>query len=199
VSPRVDFYGARLWGLPPGPLGRWPRWKSWRRARRRESHWLALYFATALREAYEEMRLNPFRVRLLGPMPHHRLVLFRRLIYPLAVWVPGQPRFKPNWEVARIVRIPLRQLFDPQHYIRYRLTMTLTPHATEQVREVPAFRYRSSAGQDILWGATFKITMAFLQLVFEFAPPEMASLPQEDGYLGKGYLTGERAVPSRFD
>ncbi len=199
VSPRFDFNAARLLGLPFGPLGRWPRWKYWRRERLPESRWLALYLATALREAFEEMRLNPLRVRFLGPLPHHRLVLFRRLIYPLVVWVPGRQRFRPNWEVARIVRIPLRQLLDPQHYICYRLTMALPPPATDPVRDVPAFRFRSPAGHDILWGATFRITMAFLQRVFGFAPPELKGLPREDGHLGKSYLTGERAFSSRVD
>jgi 8-oxo-dGTP pyrophosphatase MutT (NUDIX family) len=199
VSARFDFNAARLLALPLGPLGRWSRWKTWRRERPRESRWLALYFATALREAFEEMRLNPLRVQFLGPLPHHRLVLFRRLIYPLAVWVPRQQRFKPNWEVARLVRIPLRQLFDPQHYIRYRLTMAISPQATEQVRDVTAFRFRSAAGQDILWGATFRITMAFLKLVFGFTPPEMESLSQEEGRLDDSYLTGDRAPVSQSD
>jgi 8-oxo-dGTP pyrophosphatase MutT (NUDIX family) len=199
VSPRFDFMAARLLALPFGPLGRWPHWKSWRRERGPESRWLALYLATALREAFEEMRLNPLRVRFLGPLPHHRLVLFRRLIYPLAVWVPGPQRYRPNWEVARIVRIPLRQLLDPQHYICYRLTMALPPPATDPVREVPAFRFRSPSGHDILWGATFRITMAFLKRVFGFEPPELESLPREDGHLGKSYLSGERALRSRAD
>jgi 8-oxo-dGTP pyrophosphatase MutT (NUDIX family) len=199
VSPRFDFNAARLLGLPFGPLGRWPRWKNWRRERLSESRWLALYLATALREAFEEMRLNPLRVRFLGPLPHHRLVLFRRLIYPLVVWVTDPQRFRPNWEVARIVRIPLRQLLDPQHYICYRLTMAQSPPATDPVREVPAFRFRSPAGQDILWGATFRITMAFLQQVFGFTPPDLKSLPREDGHLGKSYLTGKREFLPRAD
>lgn len=199
VSPRFDSNAARLLGLPLGPLGRWPRWKNWRRERPRESRWLALYFATALREAFEEMRLNPLGVRLLGPLPHHRLVLFRRLIYPLAVWVPHQRRFKANWEVARIVRIPLRLLLDPRYYIRYRLTLALAPQATEQVREVPAFRFRSRTGPYILWGATFRITMAFLQIVFGFDCPQMEGLPWEGKHLGQGYLTGERLPPLGSD
>jgi len=197
VSPRLDFMAARLLGLPFGPLRRWPRWKNWRRERLPESRWLALYLATALREAFEEMRLNPLRVQFLGPLPPHRLVLFRRLIYPLVVWVSDPQHYRPNWEVARIVRIPLRQLLDPRHYICYRLTMALPPPATDPVREVPAFRFRSPAGHDILWGATFRITMAFLKLVFDFAPPELESLPRADGHLGESYLTGGRAMPLR--
>lgn len=194
VAPRFDFNVARLLGTRLGPLGRWPRWKKWHRERPLESRWLALYFATALREAFEEMRVNPFRVRFLGPLPHHRLVMFRRLIYPLVVWVSSLQRFKPNWEVDRIVRIPLRQLLQPEHYIRYRLTMALPAQAAAagQVRLVPAFRIPSSSSPDILWGATYRITMVFLQMVFGFSPPAMESLPVINGQLGSNYLTGER-------
>ena len=194
VAPRFDFNVARLLGLPLGPLGRWPRWKIWRRERPIESRWLALYFATALREAFEEMRLNPFRVRFLGPLPQHRLVLFRRLIYPLAAWVPDPLRLKPNWEVERILGIPLRRLLDPAHYICYRLIMPGSARAAadEQVRRVPAFRIPSSGSPDILWGATYRITMAFLETVFGFSPPAMDSLPVVNGQLGSHYLTGER-------
>jgi 8-oxo-dGTP pyrophosphatase MutT (NUDIX family) len=194
VSRRFDFHAARLLALPPAPLGRWPRWRTWRRQRPHESRWLALYFATALREAFEEMRLNPLRVRFLGPLPHHRLVLFRRLIYPLAVWAPRQKSFKPNWEVARIVGIPLRQLLSPEYYVRYRLTMELASEAgqPDSVREVPAFRLPSGDGASILWGATYRITQSFLQIVFGFSPPAIESLPLVSGHLGKSYLTGER-------
>lgn len=194
VAPRFDFTAARLLGLPVGPLGRWPWWRTWRRERPLESRWLALYFATALREAFEEMRLNPLRVCFLGPLPHHRLVLFRRLIYPLAAWTPHRPRFKPNWEVERIVGIPLRHLLEPERYIRYRLTMPVASQAvaSEQVREVPAFRIPSSSSPDILWGATYRITMAFLQMVFGFSPPTMENLPLVYGHLGRSYFTAER-------
>ena len=194
VSPRFDFCAARLLGLPAAPLGRWPHWRTWRRRRPVESRWLALYLATALREAFEEMRLNPLRVRFLGPLPHHRLVLFRRLIYPLAAWAPRQKRFKPNWEVERIMGIPLRQLLNPEHYIRYRLRMALSSEAEQpdQVREVPAFRFPSADGPAILWGATYRITQAFLKVVFGFSPPAMEGLPLVRGQLGKAYLTGER-------
>jgi 8-oxo-dGTP pyrophosphatase MutT (NUDIX family) len=194
VSPRFDFHFARLLGLPAAPLGRWPRWRSWRRQRPLEARWLALYFATALREAFEEMRLNPLRVQFLGPLPHHRLVMFRRLIYPLVAWTPSQQRFKPNWEVERILGIPLRQLLAPEHYIRYRLTMALSSESEQPdlVREVPAFRFPAAGVPAILWGATYRITLDFLEMVFDFSPPAMAGLPLVSGYLGKTYLTGGR-------
>jgi hypothetical protein len=196
VFPRFDFWAARLLGLPGGPLARWPYWGSWRRHRPLEARWLALYCATALREGFEEMRLNPFRVQFLGPLPQQRLTLFSRLIYPLAAWVPRQHRFKPNWEVERIVHIPLRCLLTPENYICYRLTMAGSAGSAGAgpVREMPGFRWRAAHGAELLWGATFRITMDFLQLAFGFRPPEHDNLPRVVGRLGESYLTGERGL-----
>ncbi|MFO7706798.1 MAG: hypothetical protein R6V84_01405, partial [Desulfobacterales bacterium] len=94
VSPRFDGWAARLLRWPLLPLGRWPFWGRWRRERPREARWLALCLATALRESFEEMRLNPLRVKFLGPLPPQRLELFRRLIYPLAAWAPGPRHYR---------------------------------------------------------------------------------------------------------
>jgi 8-oxo-dGTP pyrophosphatase MutT (NUDIX family) len=194
VSLRLDYWAARVLALPGSPLARWPYWRSWRRQRPLEARWLALYCATALREAFEEMRLNPFHVRLLGPLPHQRVALFRRLIYPLAAWVPHQHRFKPNWEVERIVRIPLRCLLVPANYIRYRLTLLGSAGSAgpPEVREELAFQWSASHGAELLWGATFRITMDFLKIAFDFKPPEGDDLPRLVGQLGESYLTGER-------
>jgi len=196
VAPRFDFGVARMLGLPLGPLGRWPFWRRWRRQKPLEGRWLALYYATALREAFEEMRLNPLRVRFLGPLPQQRLVLFRRLIYPLAAWVPHQQRFKPNREVERILRIPLRRLLSPENYVRYQLTMAVPAGSPgpETVRDVPGFRWRAPHGTELLWGATYRITMSFLKIAFGFAPPEIAHLPRVTGYLNESYLSGEREM-----
>jgi 8-oxo-dGTP pyrophosphatase MutT (NUDIX family) len=194
VSPRFDFRAARILGSPIGSLGRWPFWRWWRRHKPRDARWLALYYATALREAFEEMRLNPLRVRFIGPLPLQRLVLFRRLIYPLAVWVPHQHRFKPNREVERILRIPLRCLLNPQNYICYRLTMAAPAGEPEPgtVRDVPGFRWRGPHGPELLWGATYRITMTFLKIAFGFAPPGIEQLPRFSGSLTESYLSGER-------
>lgn len=199
VSPRFDGRAARVLGLPGGPLASWPYWRPWRRQRPLEARWLALYCATALREAFEEMRLNPFRVRLLGPLPHQRVALFSRLIYPLAAWVPHQHRFKPNWEVERIVRIPLRSLLTPANYIRYRLTLlgSAGPGGSEAVREESGFRWRAAHGAEFLWGATFRIAMDFLKIVFGFRPPDRDDLPRVDGHLEESYLSGERDRPEK--
>ncbi len=195
VTRRFDSLFARLLRLPFGPLGRWPHRVRWQRENEALWRWVALYAATALREAFEEMRLNPCRITFLGPLPPQRLVLFRRLLYPMAAWLRGKPRFRPNWEVERIVWIPLAALLDPANYVHYRIA---APQVTaNRVRDVPAFRFRTPAGEEILWGVTFRITLAFLQTCFSFSPPALEDLPLVEGRLPEDYLTGglERPDP----
>jgi 8-oxo-dGTP pyrophosphatase MutT (NUDIX family) len=188
---RVDFAAARLLALPFGPLGRWPHWRRWRRERPLEARWVALYLATALREAFEEMRLNPLRARFLGPLPPNRLQLFRKAIYPLAAWTPHRTIFRPNWEVERIVEIPLRDLLDPAGYVCYHVSRASQPGSPGSVRRMPGFRMPGPAGADILWGATYRIAMDFLKIVFGFEPPPLEALPAVAGELAASYLTGE--------
>ena len=187
LSPRLDGWAARMLGWPFFPLGRWPFWGRWRRERPRQARWLALCLATALRESFEEMRLNPLRVNFLGPLPPQRLELFRRRIYPLAAWAPGSGRYRPNWEVQRVVTIPLRHLLDPGRYVR----CDLRP-APRRIH--PAFRLDSGGGTEILWGATYRIVVGFLQAVFGFTPPAPERLPLVDLRLGEGYLAGRAAL-----
>jgi hypothetical protein len=154
---------------------------------------LRLLLATALREGAEEMRLNPLGVAFQGMLPPEHLVMFNRTIYPMVGWVQRQQRFFPNWEVERIVRIPLRALLVPTDYIRLCLTMAHHAPATEggAGREFGAFRYRSPAGVEILWGATYRIVMTFLQRVYGFAPPKLGNGPVVEKRLTAAYLTGE--------
>lgn len=201
VAPRLDFRVGRILSLPIAPLGRWPFWRLWRRQKPFEARWLRLYFATALREAFEEMRLNPLRAWFLGPLPPQRLVLFRRLIYPMAAWVPGQIQFKPNWEVERIVRIPLGSFLEPDNYIRYRVSMGGAAGFAkpDTVRDVPGFRWVTSYGAELLWGATYRITMRLLNIAFDFTPPAIEDLPQVSARLPESYLTGEREMESNIN
>lgn len=195
VSPAADAALARALRLPFSPLGRWRGWARLRRERPADSRWMALFLATGMREAFEEMRVNPLRLKVLGPLPPHRLVLFRRVIFPLAAWVPETVRFRPNWEVRAIVRIPLARLLDPAGYVRYRLRM---PWQEQRGRaeeggaegDYPGFRFRSPGGEEILWGATYRIVVRFLEEVFAFTPPEEASRPSVCGGLSGDYLTG---------
>jgi hypothetical protein len=194
VVPRLDNCLAKLVALPIFSLGRWKFWPQWKRTRSRDAGLLALFWATALRESVEEMRLNPFAVRFLGPLPPQSLVMFRRVIYPMVGWSPRQKRFFPNWEVERIVHIPLEELFIPANFVRYRLYMRPESHSarSNSTRDFPCFRFQANARTELLWGATYRITTAFLEYVFQFRPPPLYDLPVVEGVLDETYFTGRK-------
>lgn len=187
VNRRLDAGLAVLLKLPLLHLARWPYWPLWRKTRPGEAKWLSLLLTTGVRESIEEMRLNPFRLDFLGPLPAQPLVMFKRVIYPLVVWVSGQKRFYPNWEVEKIIFVPVRDLLNSTHYARYRLRFE--DKTTEpEVNTFPCFRYEKGNEVELLWGATYRITAAFLDGVFGFVPPDINSLPEVHGRLSKAYL-----------
>lgn len=192
IVPRLDSYLAKILYLPLSPLTRWPFWRLWHQTRHQELKWLALLFATCLRESFEEMRLYPFRLKFLGTLPSEQLIMFRRTIYPMVCWIPGQKRFFPNWEVEKVVYIPIKSLLDPSKYARYRLQIETSGqnHKNPDLDDYPCFIHEHLDEFEVLWGATFRITMAFLDIVFGFKPPDMESLSLVHGTLDKNYLTG---------
>ena len=192
ISSGLDFYLAKLLYLRGSPLSRWPYWSVWRKKRHKEARRLALLFATCLREGFEEMRLNPLGVKFLGPLPSQQLVMFRKVIYPMVCWTGRQKRFFPNWEVERVVFIPLQNLLNPSTYARYRLDIESSRKNGNHINriEYPCFIHEYQGKSEVLWGATFRITMVFLETIFGFKPPDMDSLPVVYGSLGENYLTG---------
>jgi hypothetical protein len=189
---RLDPCLAKLLYLPFSPLTRWPYWSRWRTERHQEIDQLALLFATGLRESFEEMRLNPFAVKFLGTLPSEQLIMFRRTIYPMVCWISRQKRFCPNWEVESIIYIPIKNLLDSSNYARYRLHIE-TPRKSGKnpvVTDYPCFVHEHQKGSEVLWGATFRITMIFLEIVFGFKAPDMASLSPVHATLDENYLTG---------
>lgn len=192
IEPGIDLILARLLRLPSSPLKRWPQYADWRLERPEELYRLRLLLATALREGFEEMRLNPLAVNFLGGLPPEPLAMFRRVIQPLVVWVGRQRRFYPNWEVERVVRVTIKDLLNPARYICYRLTMPAQhPGAAHGDHlDFPAFRCVTPYGTEILWGATFRITMGFLNKVLGFAPPELDTLEVVERKLPPRYMTG---------
>jgi hypothetical protein len=201
MAPGSDIYLSRILRLPLFPLARWPYWGHWRRFRPTEARRLSFLLAASLREGLEEMRLNPLRVTFLGPLPSQKLEMFDRVIYPMAGWMGRQKRFFPNWEVEKIVYIPIRELLNPDGYRCYRLQMGPRPHQdpsfAEQgpgtpsvIRDFPCFVHQNDSEREVLWGATYRITTLFLQLIFAFTPPSLKALPIIEGALDKIYLTG---------
>ena len=194
VSWGMDRMLAHLLKVPGAPLHRWGNWPMWRKHFGEDSGALSLLLAAGLREAWEEMRLNPIRFAYLGMLPRQQLVMFDRVIYPIVGWADYHT-LKPNWEVERIISIPIRNLLDPDRYGRFRPMVNGSPASdARRLRkdDYPCYIHEDETGQEMLWGATFRIAQTFLGTVFDFSPPPHMDLPLVHRYLDESYLNGSR-------
>ena len=183
---KKDKLISRIMPLPFSPFQKWARRYQQKNPKKDVSNRIALMLTTGLREAWEEMRLNPLSVSLLGPLPVHQLMMFEKKIYPLVTWIPGNLKLQLNWEVERIVYIPIRHLLDPINYGRYRLTFKDAKSRCKNEHEFPCFVHHDFMEDEILWGVTFRITMNFLSIIFNFFHPDLETLPIVRGRRSKG-------------
>ncbi|MDQ5987767.1 MAG: hypothetical protein CSYNP_03513 [Syntrophus sp. SKADARSKE-3] len=153
-----------------------------------------LFLANGLRESWEEIRLNPFNVEFLGPLPTHSLLLFRRTIFPLVAYVKKPWASQLNPEVDKLIEIPLKHFFDKSHYANFSIEAPVSENIiSTRPSQFPCFIFKESSGsQEILWGATFNIIMSFLKIVFDFHMPDISSGPQFKRTLSAHYVTGRR-------
>jgi 8-oxo-dGTP pyrophosphatase MutT (NUDIX family) len=102
-------------------------------------------YATALREAQEELNVDPTTLTLWTDLSTVYLPPSNYLIHPFVAYCNGRPEFQPNpTEVQGVIELPLGHLF-------------LTERVATEQRElegesvlVPHFLY----GDQIIWGAT---------------------------------------------
>ncbi len=186
IAPRIDPLISRIITLPLMPLGKWPHWGTLLRERKNQARRLSILLATGMREGLEEMGLNPFRMDFLGPLPSQDLVMYRRTIYPMATWLFDQRRFHPNWEVEKVIYIPLKDLLVPYFYRRCILNIGNAP------ADFPCFLYQGADGEEILWGATYRIVTEFMRIVFQYEPPSIEDLPVLERSLSREYLKMRR-------
>ncbi len=72
---------------------------------------------TALREAHEEVALDPSLPHVLGELDHLSTVASRSRIVPIVASLPGRPVVRPSRsEVARVLFVPLADLLTPGTY-----------------------------------------------------------------------------------
>jgi hypothetical protein len=94
--------------------------------------------------------------------------------------------------VEKVVYVPLQSLLNPLKYARYQLNIK-RPRETGKntnIEDFPCFLHEHNDESEVLWGATFRITMVFLEIVFGFRPPDVETLPVVHGTLDENYLTG---------
>ena len=135
---------------------------------------IRFFLANALRESWEEMRLSPSKVEFLGSLPAHRMATRTRIIYPAVGLISPDAAVRTGREIEKNVLLPLPELFRPENYGTYSLALTgkfAAAFGASSV-DVPCFLVREpNGGTEILWGATLKIILEFLSVVFDFTPP----------------------------
>ncbi len=119
---------------------------------RRDPHLLA----AALREAYEEVGIEPHAVDVLGSFEGRRTHSTNIMVTPFVGVVRGSPALRPDpKEVAEIFEVPLTALADPSYRGAHRW------HRNGFPSNRPAILYQ----RQVIWGLTYELTMRFLELV----------------------------------
>jgi 8-oxo-dGTP pyrophosphatase MutT (NUDIX family) len=109
----------------------------------RQEHDDADLYATALREAYEEIALKPNDVECIGVLQDYP-VISNFLIRPYVAFItPTQPLQADPGEVEEIFTVPLAHLMQQQQHFAYRLRRFIY----DQVYFIP-YQHRN------IWGAT---------------------------------------------
>ena len=116
--------------------------------------------AAALREASEEVGVAPASVRLLGRLTPLQIPISGDLLHPVVGSAVARPVFRrEEWEVARILEVPLTVLRDPSIVQRRARTREIGGKAIEL--EVPYF---DIDGEQV-WGATAMVLAEFLAVI----------------------------------
>ena len=112
---------------------------------------------TALREAEEEIGLDPKTVEVLGLFDDTPTNVSNFVITPVIGVSQAEPRFQPDGrEIERVVELPLRHLLDPACF-REELW-----ERDGAVHPVVFF----TCGEDVVWGVTGRILKNLLDVLF---------------------------------
>jgi 8-oxo-dGTP pyrophosphatase MutT (NUDIX family) len=188
----LDSFTQKIlqFGLLPGVGG--PGLKLARRRGKEVYEKVLFLLGNALRESWEELRLSPFNVEFLGPLPTYSLSSRRWIIFPLVGRVKHSWQPKLSWEVEKIVSIPLSSFFKAENFAVYSLEVPekLGALGIPNPWEFPCLVHREKNEEEILWGATFKVIQTFFQIVFHFPFPSPDARRVIRRPLASNYLTG---------
>ncbi|HET7324160.1 MAG TPA: CoA pyrophosphatase [Halococcus sp.] len=118
--------------------------------------------ATALREAREEIGLDPDSAEVIGRLDDIRTTS-RYAIRPFVARVPDREYVPDEREVAEVVVLPLEELTDPANYDSER-----RDHPYYGDIRLHFFR----VGGYVVWGATGRILVQFLELTTDWRVPD---------------------------
>jgi 8-oxo-dGTP pyrophosphatase MutT (NUDIX family) len=125
--------------------------------------------ATALREANEEVGLDPASATVLAMLPKLWIPVSRFVVTPVLAWwhAPHPVHAQDPGEVAHVARLPVTELVDPANRIRVR-------HPSGYVG--PAFQVRGM----LVWGFTAGVISTVLDLAGwsrPWAPGRVVDMP----------------------
>ena len=112
---------------------------------------------TALREAWEEIRLPAAAVEVLGMLDDTETRATPFIITPVVGVVSDRVDFVPDGrEIERVIEVPLATLADPAIF-----------HTEVWTRdgEAHTVHFYQVSGDDVVWGATARILKQFLDLL----------------------------------
>lgn len=109
----------------------------------------------ALREAEEEIGLEPGRVDVIGCLPDYLTGTGFEVTPVVGLLQPGfQPKPDP-YEVDDVFEVPLAFLMDPRHHQQRRVRIPgLEPGAEDRVFFAMPWRAHEGADERFIWGAT---------------------------------------------
>ena len=122
--------------------------------------------AAALREAEEEIGLDPASVTLLGKLDALHTFVSGYVVTPVVGWLDAYPELRPNpAEVAQVLRVPVSDL-------------------VEDIRSEPGFTHAGQTfpteawiwNDHVIWGVTARIIRIFL---YRLAEAGLAEAPDE--------------------
>ena len=193
---RLDRILSRLLAWRILPTGRSEPLRRLLRSSPRSREVFLFVLSGVLRESWEEMRLPPWKVEYMGALPTIWMQSFPRVIFPVVGRVRPGWKARPNWEVESVLRLPLRAFLDSANYATCRFLVQTPSEEGQSIHEweYPCLVINDSTGEEILWGATFKILMNFMERVFELPIEQIKPSRRVVKELCPHYFTGRKRV-----
>jgi 8-oxo-dGTP pyrophosphatase MutT (NUDIX family) len=122
--------------------------------------------AAALREAEEEVGIDPSTVEILGRLDTVDRPRRRGSVVPFVGLLPGRPRLFPSpAEVEAILEVPLTYLVAEGVAWEERWPLVEVPGGPSPAHVVRFFAHEAALGDDLVWGVTARILWDLLERV----------------------------------